>query len=227
MKNIIILLVCICSYAAHAQFIIPKVGVTYSTVASEDNDGIDPIIGFSVGLGYSFRINKLISIQPELNFLQKGYSYDDTYDNFQYGGGFYKATYNEDNKMNYLQLPILAKITVGKFYFNAGPSIGLGINGKGNYKYSEVGEDRFGEAYEYKDDGKYDIIFKKVPDGYEGRDTYIENRMNFSLQVGAGVTLMDKINIEVRYGHGLSDLFDYAKSQHSVWQVTVGVPIKL
>lgn len=228
MKKILILLICVCSTVAHAQFLLPKIGATYSSIVFDDSgEDVESKLGLSFGVGYNIRINELLSVQPEVNFVQKGYSAKSNYTDFPYGGGFQTVNISEDNKMNYLQVPILVKVTFGKFYINAGPSFGFGLNGKGKFTYSEIGEDQFGYPYEYSDDNKYDILFGEMPDSYEGPDNYIENRMNISMQVGGGVTLMDKLNIDLRYGVGLTNLYDTFKMQHRVLQLTLGVPIRL
>ncbi len=228
MKKLFVLLFCVGSTVAQAQFLLPKIGATYSSVVVDDDDfDTEYKLGVSFGIAYNIRINELLSVQPELNFVQKGYSTSSTYSGLPYGGGFYTVNTSDETKMNYLQVPVLVKVTFGKFYLNAGPSVGLGLNGKGKDTYSETGEDMFGSPYEYNNDNQYDILFEEAPEGYEGPDTYIENRMNISVQVGGGVTLMDKLNIDLRYGMGLTDLYDNYKMQHRVFQVTLGVPIRL
>lgn len=228
MKKIFFVFLCFLGYAIQAQTIIPKVGATYSTVAFEGDDDVEAKIGLSFGVGFNFLLTERISLQPELNFVQKGYSESSSFtQDFVYGGGSYTSTYNEDNLMNYLQLPVLVKVSFGKFYLNVGPSLGYGLKGKGSSNYKEVGIDAFGSTYEYNEEYKYDILFEKRPENYEGSDSYVDNRMNFSVQVGGGITLMDKLNIDVRYGQGFSTLFDDFKTKHRVFQVTLGVPIKL
>lgn len=227
MKKIFFVFLCFLGYAIQAQTIIPKVGATYSTLAFEGDDNVEAKIGLSFGVGFNFLLTERISLQPELNFVQKGYSENSSYTEFPYGGGFYDTKYSEENRMNYLQLPVLVKFTFGKFYFNAGPSIGFGLKGKGDSKLSAVGEDMFGYPDEYGVEYAYDILFGKRPENYEGPDNYVDNRMNFSVQVGGGVTLMEKFNIDLRYGHGFSNLLDDFKTKHRVFQVTLGVPIKL
>jgi len=227
MKKIFFVFLCFLGYAIQAQTIIPKVGATYSTLAFEDDDDVEAKIGLSFGVGFNFLLTDRISLQPELNFVQKGYSESSSFTVFPYGGGFYTINSSEENKMNYLQLPVLVKFTFGKFYLNAGPSLGFGLKGKGTSEFNEVGEDGFGYSYEYSNNAKYDILFEKRPENYEGPDNYVDNRMNFSVQVGGGITLMEKLNIDVRYGHGFSTLFDDFKTKHRVFQVTLGVPIKL
>src|SRR5574339_679463 len=60
-----------------AQKLIPRAGVTIAS-NSFDGAGIDgdydtkSITGFTVGVGYNFSISPVFSIQPELNFIQKG-----------------------------------------------------------------------------------------------------------------------------------------------------------
>lgn len=233
MKNFITVLAVTLSLTATAQMFIPKAGLTLSTVnfeiessGSGYDESINSATGFAVGVGYSFGLGSMFSIQPELLFIQKGWNYNETYDD----GGSYSYEYDETAHLNYIELPVLFKVSLGpdnlKFHINAGPSVGFGIGGKFKEKYNE---DYFGDPYSYSEDVK--IKFGDMPDNYDGTDYYIDNSIDFGLQIGGGVTIAEKIIIDIRYGLGLSDLFDEAdgsgESRNRVLQFTVGVPIRL
>jgi hypothetical protein len=110
-------------------------------------------------------------MQPELLFIQKGEQY-------QAGGVVTKA------KLNYLELPVLAKISFGsesvKGYVNAGPSLTLGLTGK---QTVEGGPNA----------GETDIRFGDRAG--EGR-RYLDNRFDFGLQLVGGPALgQDRVRL--------------------------------
>lgn len=185
-----------------SQTIIPKAGITLSKWAGEDVSGADSKLGFTLGLGFNFPVGTgPISIQPELNFAQKGFKASED---------------NETAKMttSYLEVPVLIKATFGeatKFYLNAGPSLGIGLGGKLKVKSGSVEESvdvKFG-------DPKQEDVW------------YIEKRTDFGLQLGGGVLIAEKVMIDLRYGLGLSTMYEDAKIKNNVFQFTIGVPLSL
>ncbi|WKZ60264.1 MAG: porin family protein [Cyclobacteriaceae bacterium] len=229
MKKLLVVIALIMAVTASAQTIIPKAGMTLSTLDAEtfasnpgDFDSYKNVTGFSVGVGYRIGFGDLISLQPELLFIQKGWKNEYGYDD----GFGYTETYTETAKLNYIELPILLRIALGpdkfKFHINVGPSVGYGINGKYDYE-SKI--DYYGDISTFSTDG--DIKFEEMPENYEGPDEFIPNRIELGAQIGGGVTLFNKILVDVRYGLGLTDLSDDGKSKNRVLQFTVGVPIGL
>ncbi len=194
--------------SAQAQIsLIPKAGITLSTISyDEEPNGQESKIGFVGGAGVEIGIVKnFFSVQPELLFIQKGERYDTR-------GVKTSAT------LNYLELPVLAKISVGspsiKGYLNAGPSLGLGLTGK---QKIEGGED----------DGETDIRFGDPTN--DGR-RYLDNRFDFGVQFGGGVNLglgPGAVIADVRYGLGISDLNDEDKSKNRTFAFTLGYAIPL
>jgi Outer membrane protein beta-barrel domain len=87
--------------------------------------------GFTLGVPVEFGISDLFAVQAELNFIQKGFSLSSE----SSGTGFlYKFT--GTSTVNWLEIPILAKIKLGSPEgisggFFAGPSIGFGLSGQG------------------------------------------------------------------------------------------------
>lgn len=222
MRLLITFFITLSTLTLNAQFLIPKAGVTVSTFNTtyELEMHITSRIGLFAGLGYNISIGKKFSIQPEFIFVQMGHKYETKFDIHE---RFDKT------RLNYLQAPVMFNLTFGKanrFYVNAGPSLGFGINGKLTQKTVIFGEDQFGNMIDYTREDDYKLYFKKDPTGrWEGY--YIDNRFNLSVQVGGGVTLMEKINVDIRYGIGLTDIYDNFKSKNKVLQITLGVPIKL
>ncbi len=185
-----------------SQALIPKAGVTLSKFGGEDVEDAKFNLGFTLGLGFNLPVGDgPISVQPELNFVQKGTKAEED-------GESAKMT------LNYLEVPVLIKATFGeatKFYVNAGPSLGLGLGGKL-------------KASEGPISAEVDV---KFGDGDDDEVVYIEKKTDFGLQLGGGVIIAEKVMIDLRYGLGLSSLFEDGKVKNNVLQFTVGIPLNL
>ncbi len=99
-----------------------KGGLNYSTITRGDFDeGSDPRTSFYLGFfGEIPLIEDVFSIQPEFIYSRQGFE-----NNFSILGSNNKITY----KIDYINMPILAKIYLGKtIAIEAGPQFGLKIN---------------------------------------------------------------------------------------------------
>jgi hypothetical protein len=215
-------LVLLFSTNVKAQTFIPKAGMSLAKVSiSEDlkelynSPSIKYKAGFIVGVAAEFSISERISIQPELLFHQKGYTIT-TSETF----GSATANYSETLTLNYLELPVMAKYTFGKFYANAGLFFGYGVGG------SHKGEVTFGADTE-KYSGK--VIFESEPDNYDGDDWFVDTPFEMGIGLGGGYKL-GKVMLDIRYGIGLTsiysqkDNFDWTTKNNSI-QFTVGYPL--
>ncbi len=193
---------------AQAQVsLIPKAGITVTTISYDDEPpGQKGRVGFVGGAGVEIGIIKnFFSVQPELLFIQKGEKYE-------------AGRVVTSSKLNYLELPVLAKVSFGseaiKGYVNAGPSLAMGLTG--NYKV-EGGENA----------GETDIRFGDPSN--DGR-RYLDNRFDFGLQFGGGASIgagPGSVVVDARYGLGLSDLNDESKSKNRAFAFTLGYAIPL
>jgi hypothetical protein len=187
--------------------VIPKAGVTLSSISyDEEPEDQKTQFGFVGGAGLDIGIIKnFFSLQPELLFIQKGDRFDE-------------RNVEATTTLNYLELPLLAKISFGsptiKGYLNAGPSLALGLNGK----YKVEGGENAGET---------DIRFGDASN--DGR-RYLDNRFDFGLQFGGGGSFglgPGALIADIRYGLGLSDLNDEDKAQNRTFAFTLGYAIPL
>ncbi len=225
MKKLIFLffmsLAVLASTYAQIKFM-PKAGGSLSNVAFSDDlmdpdVDIKPKIGIIVGVAAEIPlIGETLALQPELLFHQKGFKYDDP------GDGEY--TEEGSATLNYLELPVLAKIKFGKFYAIAGPSFSYGIGGKYKSTYHDLTQGTTEEE-------SSNVKFKEMPDNYQGDDVFVDNAFDIGVQLGVGMKI-SVIVIDLRYGMGLTNLFDKPdgspydyKSKNSSFQLTVGVPI--
>lgn len=141
------------------------------------NNGIQGGISFQAGITPAF------SLVSEFYFMRKG--------------GKLKAsnpltTGESTLHLNTLELPVLARFHVGKFYMNAGPSIAYNLSGK-----SKV------------DDQSSKLSFRNSADGFK--------RFDAGVQVGGGFQFPFKqkmIALDIRYNYGLTNI-SYDKELHN------------
>src|SRR5687768_7106752 len=102
----------------------PRVGVNLGTQVvtggdseEEDawNDEVKAAAGLQIGAVANFMISDMFAIQPEVLYVQKGYKFEE--DDMSVVG-----------KYNYLEVPVLAKLSLGtgqlKGFVTAGPTFG-------------------------------------------------------------------------------------------------------
>jgi len=176
-----------------AQFGI-KAGANFATMAEEgegvSRDDIDnrSITGAVVGLTFEMNIADIISIQPELLYSQSGGS-----NTYTLLGTTTKSKY----KINYLELPVLAKLKFGNanqegfgFHIAAGPWIGYALNGHSNRK-TTVGE----------------TIISEVDQDYSFDDQDNAKRLNYGMIGAAGISFGHLV-FDLRYNYGFNNLLD-------------------
>lgn len=191
--------------AAEAQTVSigPRVGTSLTTLRAFGGDRayqrqvFNEIYNYTSGAKYGavikYSIAGKFSIQPEIIYSQRGYESrttlikdDPTHD------------IGTKLRMNYLEVPLLAKISFGgekvQGFMTAGPSLGYWMNGKSITTYR--GQD---EKQDYKFRTDYDYGLK-------------ENRIDFGANMGLGIPYLlnsGALNLDVRYGFGLSDIAKY------------------
>ena len=208
--------------AAEAQTVSfgPRVGTTFTNLRVFEgkkmfHSGYDEeykyITGAQVGAVVNFGMSNWFSVQPEFLYSQKGYEVigqisadepvEDTYMKL---------------RMNYLEVPVLAKLSFGgeklRAFLTAGPSVGYWVSGKSEWAY-------FGH------EGKKDYAFRE-----DYKNGIKENRLDIGANVGVGVAYdlgAGALNLDVRYGLGLSDIYkdrrpsDIPKEGHRTFGVSV------
>ena len=99
-KQLLFAAMLIVAGSSYAQSIIPKAGASLSYFTNTDAQS-DSKFGFIVGVGFNLPLGEgAFSIQPELNFIQKG-------DKAEQDGTSEKLT------LNYIELPVLVKASFG------------------------------------------------------------------------------------------------------------------
>lgn len=164
----------------------PRLGVNFSNISTEEDLDTKMTTGIHGGVAVNIGLNDMFSIQPEILYTQKGYEVETT-------GEFlgYPVKMEQDATLNYLQIPVLARLSFGddtKFFVNAGPSFGFGMGGKAKTTTTFMGKE-------------------------SNEDTDIESgdmEMDLGLMVGAGVGIKagpGMLTLEGRYDHGFSAIF--------------------
>lgn len=223
MKNVLTaLMVVVVMSAASAQKFIPRIGMTVFKLTGEEEDvpgaTTSSLVGLTIGLGYQVRLNDRFSLQPEMNFVQKGAT--GNVNNLDLLG----TTVNGKLKIviEYFEIPVLAKATFGssgttKFFVLAGPSLGIGLGGRVKY-------DLTGSSFGHRS-GRLNLAFGKQPEN--SSSFYINNQLDFGIQGGGGVLFADKVFIDIRYSLGLSNTEDGYSSKNRGIVFTVGMPFRL
>ncbi|PRY07874.1 outer membrane protein with beta-barrel domain [Pontibacter ummariensis] len=144
--------------------------------------------GFHAGLTYNIAIvEDFFSVQPELLYSSKGFKNADEEYTLPNQVG---TVYRREGKMNYnyIDLPILAKITAGPIYFEAGP--------QASYLLSVNDETRV-----YANDNLLTTSRTEIDK---------DNLKSFELGYAAGVgfTTGERFNIGVRYNGSFNDFVD-------------------
>lgn len=179
----------------------PRVGATFSKISISDGDGdeledeLKYTPGLQVGAVANFAVGELLSIQPELLFIQKGFKIGDS-------DAYIKGT------SNYIEVPVLAKITFGseqlQGFVTGGPTAGYLMSGKSSMKY---GGTEASDSYEFEDE-----------------DNRVE--LGASFGVGLGYNLgAGALNLDVRYGLGLTSLYEVESGESKSRNRVLGVSV--
>ena len=150
---------------------------------------------FTAGFNVDLKLQENFSLLCELDYITKG---SVTKANFAFlGAGF---TYEESLKINYLELPLLAKfsfpVTKGKIYLMVGPSFAYALSGRSSLTTNIDSLFGFsGNTYTLKES----IDFKR--DNVNRFDCAANFGVGFSFLAGAC-----RINPEFRYQIGLINL---------------------
>jgi hypothetical protein len=212
---------------ASGQTIIPKAGVSVSTITGKYRAQVENQMGFTFGIAMNFTLSDRFSVQPEINFIQKGFTYSYTESNG------WETRHDKSNvHINYIELPVLIKFRFGnknKFFINGGPSLGYGAGGKSKLRISSRGSGVY-DDWAFNQQVKFGHRSGTFSMMSSGDELYFDNRLDFGLQAGAGMVIIESIMIELRYSHGLTYLEDkdpinHTTTRNKVIQLTVGMPI--
>lgn len=115
-----------------------KTGGAFATVGVTDFlDQVTPDFkyapGFTAGVVSEINFGRYFALQPELNFVQKGFRWDESY-GVPIGNVEIPIGARATIRTNYLEMPVLAKLKLGnervQGYLAAGPALGYALNGQ-------------------------------------------------------------------------------------------------
>ncbi|HET8838581.1 MAG TPA: porin family protein [Flavobacteriaceae bacterium] len=165
-----------------------KAGANFATITGDDFESPESRTAFHAGVLAELPVNERFSIQPEILYSAQGFSADGTF-----GGVDYTAEY----KMDYIQVPILAKIyLVNGLNFQVGPQVGFRIN----------------ESVEFDTDlGESSEDFNSE-----------ENDIDFGVAAGLEYKFDGGFFIQGRYNYGFSEIYEDTDAHNSVIQAGIG-----
>lgn len=190
-----------------------KVGANYSNLWGKNKPaGSTYVTGLAAGVAINYAFNDFASLQVEGLYSQKGYKVTDTKVTVQGDPtdpgdvtGDYKVKINASQVLQYIDIPILAKINAGPIFFEAGPQVGLLINSRlrGEYK---VKDDATGDVIEHSE---YSIADNAIV-GYNKLDRNTGGIPTFDIGIiaGVGYNITSGLSFGVRYNAGLKTLVD-------------------
>jgi hypothetical protein len=157
--------------------------------------------GIALGLVTEMRFSKMFAIQAEMLYSQYG-AKSSGEESFEFGNMTYDITWEDKIRLNYFQIPVLAKVTLGSerlgFDIMAGPHLAYGV-GKITYDYSYT--ERVNGVIEDRESGSES----------ETWDELEANRFDFGFTGGIGISLPvgpGRLGLDARYQLGLLNLLE-------------------
>ncbi|MBE8728012.1 porin family protein [Flavobacterium hungaricum] len=187
MKKIILTAIAVMAFAftnAQQTRFGVKGGLNVSTLTGEYEDDTKSLIGFHVGGFAEIKVIERLAIQPEVLYSAQGARFEDVLGKY-------------DAKLNYLNIPVLAKFYITKqFTVEAGPQIGFllsakidGEDAKDFYKSTDFGFN-FGAGYNFTDNFsagvRYTVGLTGIYDNNnddEDFEDYIDSSKNGNLAI--------------------------------------------
>jgi hypothetical protein len=168
-----------------------KAGLTFSKLKYKSSlltYSTDYLVSLTFGIPIEIKFSEVFALQPELNFISKGGSQSEKISHYE--------TFESGVKINYFEIPIIAKISILKkavrLNIIGGPAFafGLGGNAKG-----VINNEHWGSVASYKKN----IDFED--DKLNSLDVSMNLGISSSFELGS-----TQFFIEFRYQHGLSNI---------------------
>jgi hypothetical protein len=180
MKHIVLAIVLLLlASQAHAQFGI-KGGVNQAVLSGRVGEDATYKTYFHAGIFYEAKVLGPLSIQPELLYSMQG---------SQLKGSSTITDYK--TQLNYVQVPILVKATIGPVYVEAGPQFGYLVS---------ANEDGTVQVRNTSGNVAFRSVNQSATDNYK--------RNEFALCAGVGLKLGSIVRVGGRFVAGLNDIND-------------------
>lgn len=177
---LIIMTVCGLSQVRSQDFGV-KAGYNYSTFRGETSSisTIEGLSGFYIGGLVDLPISDVLSIQPELIFSRQGVALRQEIKGF----GFNVSINNADIRLDYLNIPVMAKVNLGPLFLQGGVQFGFLVSKP--------------KVNRLPNTSLFTLLDK---------DSY--NSFDFGVGVGLGFNFNRRFFAEARYTHSLTNVFD-------------------
>jgi hypothetical protein len=162
-------------------------GITKSPDESRSSTTAQRKMGYQVGIFYQIALGQHLSLVPEAGFSRECFSVDKSYD-----GGEANMRSAYDQSLSYLNLPVLLRASLGRFYLEAGPQASLLVGGRARGTQTILGGIVPG--------------FYSAPIDAAATDSY--HRFDAGPCVGAGLKLPAGLGLALRAYWGLTKLTD-------------------
>lgn len=197
-------------YDANISFGV-KGGIGFSQVFFNPSVQQKMAQGITGGLMFRYIEENHFGLIAELNFVQRGWEED-----------FEEAPYNYKRTLNYVELPVLAHIFFGRrgrFFFNAGPQVGLYLSDKvkANFNPADMA-------------GLPD--FPNTNRMNEQMLLTVHQKFDYGISAGLGgefnINQKNSLSIEARFYYGLGNVFSakrtdpYNSSNQMTLSATIG-----
>ena len=182
MKKIaFLIIIAVCGLSqVRAQNFGVKAGYNYSTLSGETSSisTIEGLSGFYIGGLVELPISNMLSIQPELIFSRQGVDLRQGLKNFSI------RTDTSEIRLDYLNIPVMAKVNLGPIFLEGGVQFGFLVNKPKVDSYIA------------------NVYLRNLLD----KDSY--NSFDFGVGAGLGVKLNQHFFVETRYTYSLTNVFD-------------------
>ena len=182
MKKIaFLIIIAVCGFSqVRAQNFGVKAGYNYSTLSGETSSisTIEGLSGFYIGGLVELPISNMLSIQPELIFSRQGVDLRQGLKNLSI------RTDTSEIRLDYLNIPIMAKVNLCPIFLEGGVQFGFLVNKPKVDSYIA------------------NVYLRNLLD----KDSY--NFFDFGVGAGLGVKLNQHFFVETRYTYSLTNVFD-------------------
>jgi hypothetical protein len=206
---------------SHAQIFI-KGGKTIGAISFEETSQrtFSTNRGIQLGVGFQGEIQPSFCYLFEGNFIQKG-----GVEKYEVEGidGVH-TTENINATINYIEIQALLKYEVGnrniRFYISSGISFAVAVNGTFDYDREMIDDGGIHES-SYSGDIKFGEP-EPVPPVNPVYVHYVYRKTDAAFQFGTGVTFMNLLMADLRYGHGLVEIYK-DRGRTRTLQFSIGV----
>ena len=180
-KIVLLIIMAVCGLSqVRGQDFGVKAGYNYSTFSGETSSlsTIEGLSGFYIGGLVELPISNVLSIQPELIFSRQGVALRQGLKNLSI------RTDTSEIRLDYLNIPVMAKVNLGPIFLEGGVQFGFLVNKPKMDSYIA------------------NVYLRNLLD----KDSY--NSFDFGVGAGLGVKLNQHFFVETRYTYSLTNVFD-------------------